>query len=80
MRMMLYGKMRSRQNMGSISWVGGVRKVLILTELVVGNLSSQVLNVSGLERFKSLVHFGVKDGSRVLFWHDVWCRDQTLKT
>ena len=26
-----------------------------------------------LERFKSLVHFEVKDGSRVLFWHGVWC-------
>ena len=25
----------------------------------------------GLEHFKSLVHFEVKDGSRVLYWHDV---------
>jgi len=25
-----------------------------------------------LERFKSLEHFELKDGSRVLFWHDVW--------
>ena len=35
---------------------------------------------AGLERFKSLVHFEVKDGSRVLFWHDVWCGDRSLKT
>ena len=34
----------------------------------------------GLEHFKSLVHFEVKDGSRVLFWHDVWCGDRLLKT
>uniref|UniRef100_A0A7C9AA13 Reverse transcriptase domain-containing protein n=1 Tax=Opuntia streptacantha TaxID=393608 RepID=A0A7C9AA13_OPUST len=33
-----------------------------------------------LERFKSLVHFEVKDGSRVLFWHDIWCGDHSLKT
>jgi len=26
---------------------------------------------TGLERFKSLVHFEVKDGSTVLFWHGV---------
>jgi len=30
---------------------------------------------AGLERFKSLVHFEVKDDSRVLFWHDVWFGD-----
>jgi len=36
--------------------------------------------LAGLERFKSLVHFDVKDGSRVLFWHDVWCGDRSLKT
>ena len=36
--------------------------------------------LAGLERFKSLVHFEVKDGSRVLFWHDVWCGDRSLKT
>ena len=36
--------------------------------------------LGGLERFKSLVHFEVKDGSRVLFWHDVWCGDRSLKT
>ena len=33
---------------------------------------------ASLERFKSLVHFEVKDGSRVLFWHDVWCGDRSL--
>ena len=32
------------------------------------------------ERFKSLVHFEVKDGLRVSFWHDVWCGDRSLKT
>ena len=35
--------------------------------------------LSGLEHFKSLVHLGVKNGSRVHFWHDVWCGDQPLK-
>jgi len=34
----------------------------------------------GFERFKSLVHFEVKDSSRVLIWHDVWCGDRPLKT
>jgi len=28
--------------------------------------------MAGLERFKALVHFEVKDGFRVLFWHDIW--------
>ena len=36
--------------------------------------------LAGLERFKSLVHFEVKDGSRVLFWYDVWRGDRSLKT
>jgi len=31
--------------------------------------------LAGLEHFKSLAHFEVKDGSRLLFWHDVWCGD-----
>jgi len=35
--------------------------------------------LSGLERFKSWVHLEVKNGSRVRFWHDVWCEDQPLK-
>ena len=38
---------------------------LILMELVVGNLFQL---------------FEVKDGSRVLFWHGVWCGDCTLKS
>jgi len=36
--------------------------------------------LAGLERFKSLVHFQVKDGSRGLSWHDVSCGDGPLKT
>jgi len=36
--------------------------------------------LTSLERFKSLVHFEVKGGSRVLFWHDVWHGDRPLKT
>ena len=34
--------------------------------------------LAGLERFKSLAHFKVKNGSRVRFWHDVWCRNQPV--
>jgi len=36
--------------------------------------------LTGLEHFKSLVHFKAKDGSMVSFWHDVWCGYQPLKT
>jgi len=36
--------------------------------------------LKGLEHFKSLVQFEVKDGSRVLFWNDVWCGDRPLRT
>jgi len=36
--------------------------------------------LAGFERFKSLVHFEVKDGSRMLFWHGFWCGDRPLKT
>jgi len=31
--------------------------------------------LAGLEHFKSLVYFELKDGSRILFWHDVRCWD-----
>ena len=29
--------------------------------------------------FKQFISFDVGDGSRVSFWHDVWCGDRTLK-
>ena len=35
--------------------------------------------ISVFDDFKSLVNFEVKNGFRVLFWHDVWCGDQPLK-
>jgi len=60
--------------MGSMIWVGGIRRVLTLTELIAENLLACV------KCFKSLVHFEVNDGSRVIFWHDVWCRDRPSKT
>jgi len=50
--------------MGSMIWVDGLRRVFVLMELVIENLFQ-------LERFKSLVHFKVKDGSRVSFWYYV---------
>lgn len=34
---------------------------------------------AGLECFKSLVNFEVKNGPRVFLWHDVWCGDQPPK-
>jgi len=37
------------------------------------------LIISGLDNFKSLVNFEVKNGSRLLFWYDVWCGDQPPK-
>ena len=51
------GNMRSRQNIRPMIWIGGVRRVLILMELIFGNPFWQA-------------HFEVKDSSRVLFWHD----------
>jgi len=35
--------------------------------------------LSSLEVFKSFVHFEVRNGARVFFWHDTWCGDQPLK-
>lgn len=29
--------------------------------------------------FSKLVRFEVGDGSRIKFWYDVWCENQTLK-
>jgi len=29
--------------------------------------------------FRSLVHYRAKNGSRILFWHGLWCGDQPLK-
>ena len=34
----------------------------------------------GLELFKTLVHFKIRNGSRVLSWQDVWCGDRSLNT
>jgi len=37
-------------------------------------------NISGgWWEFSSHTIFEVGDGSKIRFWHDVWCRDQTLK-
>ena len=33
-----------------------------------------------LELFKSLVRFQIGNGSRVLFWKDVWCGESALKS
>jgi hypothetical protein len=32
-----------------------------------------------LEEFSSFTRFEVGDGSKVSFWHDVWCGEQPLK-
>ena len=36
--------------------------------------------LAGLEFFKTLVRFPVGNGSRVLFWQNVWCGDSSLKS
>jgi hypothetical protein len=33
----------------------------------------------GLRVFSSLVRYEVGDGTKIRFWHDLWCGDQTLK-
>ena len=33
----------------------------------------------GWEKFASHTEFEVGDGSKVRFWHDIWCKDMTLK-
>ena len=38
----------------------------------VGRWRSVRSYFTSFEHFKSLVHFEVKNGSRVFFWHDVW--------
>ena len=35
------------------------------------------MGLVGLKHFKSFVE--VKNGSRVLFWHDVWCANRPLE-
>ena len=35
--------------------------------------------MSGVDHSCSFVQYRVKNGSKILFWHDVWCSDQTLK-
>ena len=59
--------------MGLIILDGGTRSVHIHG---VGLLEKVCLPC--LDRFKSLVHFEVKNGSQVLFWHDVWGGDQPV--
>jgi hypothetical protein len=29
--------------------------------------------------FSRFIRFEVSDGSKIIFWYDVWCGDQTLK-
>ena len=36
--------------------------------------------LGGLELFKTIVRFQVGNGSRVLFWQDVWCGERPLKS
>ena len=36
--------------------------------------------LAGLELFKTLVRFQVGNGSRVLFWKDVWYGESALKS
>ena len=36
--------------------------------------------LGSLELFKSLVRFQIGNGSRFLFWKDVWCGESTLKS
>jgi hypothetical protein len=33
----------------------------------------------GWEGFSKFVRYEVGDGSKVRFWHDVWCGEQPLK-
>lgn len=33
----------------------------------------------GLETFSGYTRFEVGDGTRISFWHDLWCGDMTLK-
>jgi hypothetical protein len=33
----------------------------------------------GLGKFSSHTKFEMGDGSKVRFWHDMWCEDMTLK-
>jgi hypothetical protein len=33
----------------------------------------------GWEAFKSFTRFVVGDGTRISFWHDLWCRETVLK-
>ena len=35
--------------------------------------------ISDVDHLRSLVHYRVKNGLRILFWHDVCCGDQPLK-
>jgi len=35
--------------------------------------------MSNLYQFHPVVHYKVKNESKFLFWHNVWCRDQHLK-
>jgi hypothetical protein len=29
--------------------------------------------------FLRFIRYGVGDGSHISFWHDIWCRDRSLK-
>jgi len=33
----------------------------------------------GWETFSGYTKFEVRDGTRISFWHNLWCRDMTLK-
>jgi hypothetical protein len=33
----------------------------------------------GLGELSSHIRFAIGDGSKIRFWHDVWCKDHALK-
>jgi hypothetical protein len=53
--------------------VGVLRKLEVVLKWECGNV------FGGVVFFAAHVSFEVRDGSRVLFWHDVWCEELPLK-
>jgi hypothetical protein len=49
--------------------VGVLRKLEVVLKWECGNV------FGGVVFFAAHVSFEVRDGSRVLFWHDVWCEE-----
>lgn len=58
----------------------GVRNLKIFNKALLAHGVGSWKNITnGWEVFSCLISFAIGEGSRVRFWHDIWCANLALK-